>query len=78
METFTITRSRLVSGDAHELRGEILRRTGSREHVASLLRTLARFESDRSISHFEISPVVPRRVVESAPQVLWSVRAVRV
>jgi hypothetical protein len=76
-EAFTISRAQLHSSDRYALRREVLRHTGSEDEVASILRSLDRLGSDRSIVHYEMTPIQPRRVAPGAPAVLWNVRVVR-
>lgn len=76
-ETFTISRAQFLSGDRYALRSEILRRTGSEEEVSSILRSMERLGSDRSIVGYEMTPIRPRRVVPGAPATLWNVGVVR-
>jgi hypothetical protein len=77
-DAFTISRSQFLANDRYTLRRELLRHTGSEDEVASILRSLDRLGSDRSIAHYEMTPIQPRRVVPGAPAVLWNIRVVRV
>ena len=76
-EIFKVSRARVASNDRDTLRREILSHTGSDNEVASILRSLERLGSDRSIGYFEMTPVTPKRAAPGAPATLWSVRAVR-
>ena len=77
-ETFTISRAHFLSSDRYTLRREILRRTGSEEEVSSILRSMDRLGSDRSIASYEMTPIRPRRVAPGTPSTLWNVGVVRV
>lgn len=77
-EAFTISRARFLSSDRYTLRRELLRHTGSEEEVSSILRSMERLGADRSIAHFEMVPIQPRRVAPGAPATLWNVGIVRV
>lgn len=76
-ESFTISRAQLLSSDRYSLRREVFRHTGSDDEVASILRSIERLGSDRTIAHYEMTPIQPRRVAPGAPAVLWNVRVVR-
>lgn len=77
-ESFTISRAHFLASDRYALRREILRHTESEEEVSSILRSLDRLGSDRSISHYEMTPIQPRRVAPGTPATLWNVGIVRV
>ena len=76
-ESFTISRAQLLSSDRYTLRRTLFRHTGSEDEASSILRSLERLGSDRSIAHYEMTPIQPRRVAPGAPAVLWNVRGVR-
>lgn len=59
------------------LREEIRAHTASDEEVASILRSIQRFEGDPSIGRYEMTAKPRRGTRQDALAVSWSVRAVR-
>lgn len=75
--SFRITPALLVPTDDALLMQEVVRHTGSEGEAESILRSLRRLGSDRSIGHFEIVPTPERRSYQGSRPVVWSVRAIR-
>jgi len=76
--TFTISRSRLASTTAPDMREEITRHTGSDQETSGILRSIERFGSDTTIRSYEVSPKTTRTSTFRVPRVAWTVRALRV
>lgn len=74
---FTISRSRLSSLSALEIRSEINRHTGSDTETSSILRSIERFGGDATISRYEVDPKPGRGTRLGRARVAWTVRAQR-
>lgn len=75
--SFSITRSRCHTASDAALREEIRAHTASDDEVASILRSIERFEGDPSIGRYEMTANPRRGTRHDARAVSWSVRAVR-
>ena len=75
-DTFRLPRSAAAPTHPAHLLQEIRSHTGSDEEAASILRSIARFGSDPSIDHFELTCGATNKFRPGAP-LTWQVRAVR-
>ncbi|HEU0051908.1 MAG TPA: hypothetical protein VFQ39_01980 [Longimicrobium sp.] len=76
-EGFLVSRGHVASVDWLTLKRELFAETGSEDSASAILRGIERLGTDASIVHYECTPSENPRRYPGAPELVWSVRAVR-